>query len=72
VRLLLDERFPSPPGFRPETVDATVEVVALRQFDASLAGSSTPDWCLYLRGASREVVGFGGSRRVHHVVGPSA
>lgn len=23
-------------------------------------------------GASREVVGFGGSRRVHHVVGPSA
>lgn len=49
MRLLLDERFPSPPGFRPETVDATVEVVALRQFDASLAGASTPDWYLYLR-----------------------
>lgn len=49
MRLLLDEGFPSPPGFRPESVDATVEVVALRQFDANLAGSSTPDWYLYLR-----------------------
>lgn len=49
MRLLLDEGFPSPPGFRPESVDATVEVVALRQFDASLTGSQTPDWYLYLR-----------------------
>lgn len=49
MRLLLDEGFPSPPEFRPETVDATVEVVPLRQFDASLAGSSTPDWYIYLR-----------------------
>jgi hypothetical protein len=49
VRLLLDEGFPSPPGFRPESVDATVEVVALRQFDGSLVGSSTPDWYIYLR-----------------------
>lgn len=49
MRLLLDEGFPSPPGFRPETVDATVEVVALRRFDASLAGASTPDWYIYLR-----------------------
>jgi len=49
VRLLLDEGFPSPPGFRPETVDATVEVVALREFDPTLAGSATPDWYLYLR-----------------------
>lgn len=49
MRLLLDEGFPSPPGFRPATIDATVEVVALREFDASLAGSSTPDWYLYLR-----------------------
>jgi hypothetical protein len=49
VRLLLDEGFPSPPGFRPESVDATVEVVALRRFDASLTGSQTPDWYLYLR-----------------------
>jgi hypothetical protein len=49
VRLLLDEGFPSPPGFRPETIDATVEVVALRHFDQDLAGSSTPDWYVYLR-----------------------
>jgi hypothetical protein len=49
VRLLLDEGFPSPPGFRPETVDATVEVVSLREFDSALTGSSTPDWYLYLR-----------------------
>lgn len=49
MRLLLDEGFPSPPGFRPESVDATVEVVALREFDVSLTGSSTPDWYLYLR-----------------------
>lgn len=49
MRLLLDEGFPSPPGFRPETVDATVEVVALREFDAALTGSATPDWYLYLR-----------------------
>lgn len=49
MRLLLDEGFPSPPGFRPESVDATVEVVALRQFNPSLTGSSIPDWYLYLR-----------------------
>lgn len=49
MRLLLDEGFPSPPGFRPESVDATVDVVALRRFDASLTGSQTPDWYLYLR-----------------------
>lgn len=49
MRLLLDEGFPSPPGFRPESIDATVEVVSLRQFDAALAGSQTPDWYLYLR-----------------------
>jgi hypothetical protein len=49
MRLLLDEGFPSPPGFRPESIDATVEVVSLRQFDAALTGSQTPDWYLYLR-----------------------
>ncbi len=48
MRLLLDEGFPSPPGFRPESVDATVEVVSLREFDATLTGASTPDWYLYL------------------------
>lgn len=35
-------------------MDATVEVVSLRQFDASLAGSSTPDWYLYLRAQEAE------------------
>lgn len=49
MRLLLDEGFPSPPGFRPEMVDATVEVEALREFDRSLTGAATPDWYLYLR-----------------------
>jgi hypothetical protein len=48
MRLLLDEGFPSPPGFRPESVDATVDVTALREFDSSLTGSQTPDWYLYL------------------------
>ena len=49
MRLLLDEGFPSPPGFRPESVDATVQVTALREFDPTLTGSQTPDWYLYLR-----------------------
>jgi hypothetical protein len=49
MRILLDEGFPSPPGFRPETIDATVEVVSLRAFDVQLTGSKTPDWYLYLR-----------------------
>lgn len=49
MRLLLDEGFPSPPGFSPETVDVSVEVVALRDFDRNLTGTRTPDWYLYLR-----------------------
>jgi hypothetical protein len=49
VRLLLDEGFPSPPGFSPATVDASVEVIALRDFDHSLTDTRTPDWYLYLR-----------------------
>ena len=49
MRLLLDEGFPSPPGFRPEVVDASVEVITLREFDRSLTGTSAPDWYLYLR-----------------------
>jgi len=49
MRLLLDEGFPSPPGFSPESVDATIEVLTLRQFDPKLSGASTPDWYLYLR-----------------------
>lgn len=49
MRLLLDEGFPSPPGFELATVDATVEATTLQSFDPDLAGSSTPDWYLYLR-----------------------
>lgn len=49
MRLLLDEGFPSPPGFSPAVVDASVEVVARPDFDPSLTGSKTPDWYLYLR-----------------------
>ena len=48
MRLLLDEGFPSPPGLDLASLDANVEVVALREFDDSLASSSTPDWYLYL------------------------
>ncbi len=49
MRLLLDEGFPSPPGFDISTVDSTVEVAALRDFDPALVGVRTPDWYLYLR-----------------------
>lgn len=49
MRLLLDEGFPSPPGFDASMVDGSVDVVALRNFDRSLVGARTPDWYLYLR-----------------------
>lgn len=49
MRLLLDEGFPTPARFRPEDVDASLEVVPLRELDPALAGSRTPDWYLYLR-----------------------
>lgn len=49
MRLLLDEGFPAPPGFRVESVDATVDVTTLRSFDGRLTGASIPDWYLYLR-----------------------
>lgn len=48
MRLLLDEGFPSPPGLNVSSLDSNVEVVPLREFDNNLAGSSTPDWYLYL------------------------
>ena len=49
MRLLLDEGFPSPPGFDISDVDDSVRVVALRHFDTTLTGTRTPDWYLYLR-----------------------
>lgn len=51
MRLLLDEGFPSPPGFDISVVDDSVEVIALRNLDSGLAGTRTPDWYLYLRAA---------------------
>ena len=48
MRLLLDEGFPSPPGFRPEMVDASVQVISLREFDPRLTGASTPYRDLYI------------------------
>jgi hypothetical protein len=50
-RLLLDQNFPKPPGFDVSQVDATVEVVHLTDFDATLSKAGTPDWFLYLRAA---------------------
>lgn len=38
----------------PESVDHTVEVVSLRQFDSRLSGASVPDWYLYLRAHEAE------------------
>jgi len=48
VRLLLDEGFPSPPGFSISSIDATTEVVSLRDHDRRLVNARTPDWYLYL------------------------
>ncbi len=56
MRLLLDEGFPPPPGFRINSVDKTVEIVTLREFEPSLTNSSTPDWYIYLRA---DEAGFG-------------
>jgi hypothetical protein len=49
LRLLLDEGFPSPPGFEISAVDNSVRVMALRDLDRGLTGTRTPDWYLYLR-----------------------
>jgi hypothetical protein len=46
-RLLLDQGFPNPPGFTVRSIDNTVEVVHLSQFDRTLSERSTPDWVLY-------------------------
>lgn len=47
LRLLLDQGFPLPTGFAVESIDRTVEVVHLSQFDPALSEMSTPDWALY-------------------------
>lgn len=47
--MLLDENFPSPPGFDPSSVDRRMSLTGLRDFDSQLIGRGTPDWYLYLR-----------------------
>ncbi|MGH9110270.1 MAG: hypothetical protein ACRDY3_12550 [Acidimicrobiales bacterium] len=47
LRLLLDQGFPHPTGFVVGSIDRTVEVVHLSQFDPTLSAASTPDWALY-------------------------
>jgi hypothetical protein len=47
LRLLLDQGFPSPPGFTVRAIDQTMEVVTLHDFDHLLAENSTPDWVIY-------------------------
>jgi hypothetical protein len=46
-RLLLAQGFPKPPGFAVQQVDNTIDVVHLRDFDATLARQRTPDWMVY-------------------------
>ncbi len=46
-RLLLDQGFPKPPGFAIRTVDDSIDVLHLFEFDATLSQNSTPDWVLY-------------------------
>jgi hypothetical protein len=48
VKVLLDENFPTPPGFDPTEVDNNLQVTTLFQHDPALVGNRTPDWYLYL------------------------
>jgi hypothetical protein len=45
--LLLDQGFPNPPGFAVGTIDHSLDVTHLSQFDPTLSQVSTPDWVLY-------------------------
>ena len=51
MRVLLDQGFPNPPGFKPAALDATVEYIPLVQFAPELAKVSTPDWMVILAAA---------------------
>ena len=48
MRVLLDQGFPSPPGFKPADLDATIEYVPLIKFAPELSKVSTPDWMVIL------------------------
>ncbi len=46
--MLLDQGFPSPPGFKPADLDRTIEYVPLVKFAPELSKVSTPDWMVIL------------------------
>lgn len=50
-RLLLDQGFPKPPGFRVEEIDRSIEVVHFGDSYRDLARSRTPDWLIYAHAA---------------------
>lgn len=50
-RLLLDQGFPNPPGFRPESVDKNLSVEHLSHWRPDLSRQRTPDWVLYCEAA---------------------
>lgn len=52
LRLLLDQGFPKPPGFALPSIDQTVDVVHLSNFDRTLSENSTPDWVVYCHAAA--------------------
>jgi hypothetical protein len=47
LRLLLDQNFPKPPGFDVRSVDSSLDVQHLSDYDPALSAKSTPDWKLY-------------------------
>jgi hypothetical protein len=51
MRVLLDQGFPAPPGFKPTDLDATVEYIPLVRHAPELAKVSTPDWMVILAAA---------------------
>ncbi len=50
-RLLLDQGFPKPPGFRVEEIDRSIEVVHFGDSYRDLARARTPDWLIYAHAA---------------------
>ena len=50
-RLLLDQGFPKPQGFRVEEVDRSIEVVHFGDSYRDLARIRTPDWLIYAHAA---------------------
>jgi hypothetical protein len=51
LRILLDQGFPNPPGFRLDQVDKNLEAHHLSAWRPDLARQRTPDWVLYCEAA---------------------